>query len=75
MQSPEKTDLSWQIAVESPSTTGIDVHHQQSAVVDPASGLLFTGIPWMHHEDGWKAGLKDTLVNYFPRYKLKTSGT
>ncbi|KAI8145516.1 permease family-domain-containing protein [Fennellomyces sp. T-0311] len=72
---PEKTDLNWQIAVESSSTTSNDVHHQQSQESEPVSGLIFTGIPWMHHEDGWKAGLKDALVNYFPRYKLKRSGT
>ncbi|KAI9490726.1 permease family-domain-containing protein [Zychaea mexicana] len=72
---PEKTE-SWDVAMES-SSLDSDAHlrHQQLLAQEPASGLIFTGLPWLHHEDGWKAGLKDVLVNYFPRYKLKRSGT
>ncbi|KAI9263340.1 permease family-domain-containing protein [Phascolomyces articulosus] len=69
----EKTDI-LHLAVESSSMNNDERHHHLHEPEQP-SGLVFTGIPWLHHEDGWKAGLKDALINYFPRYKLKRSGT
>ena len=69
----EKTET-WHLAVESSAMSNDERHDHLLMPGHEVSGLVFTGIPWLHHEDGWKAGLKDTLTNYFPRYKLKRSG-
>ena len=69
----EKSET-WHLAVESSSMSNEERHDHLLMSGHEVSGLVFTGIPWLHHENGWKAGLKDTLTNYFPRYKLKRSG-
>ncbi|KAI7855592.1 permease family-domain-containing protein [Circinella umbellata] len=75
MTTVSKKDETWHLAVESSSTSDNERHDHLIISGEEVSGLVFTGIPWLHHENGWKAGLKDTLTNYFPRYKLKRSGT
>ncbi|KAI9323591.1 permease family-domain-containing protein [Dichotomocladium elegans] len=72
MSLPDKAE--WAVPIETEvhtmASSDIPIHYESVN-----NGWLYTGIPGTRHPDGWIAGLKDSLIHYFPRYKLKTSGT